>query len=151
MNTAKRRGRPPKIQPSATTEIVKDDEIEEGETEEDEPIEVRPRIDKEYGPPCPRCRRPTERTTRLFPQYETPVLRCPSCRQTKLENDGSIDVNWFDIDTACSGRPPILLSRAAALYNARRRVSAPPPDHYDPLYEAMKSDWDDVRWSNTTF
>jgi hypothetical protein len=130
----KRRGRPAK----AVDETVADVETEEA-------VDAPPRP---TTPPCPRCGRPVERSTTLLRAYGMTVQRCKPCHEVAIEGD---DPNQrYDIDTAISGRPPLIASRAAALFASRRGDDPLPTPSFDGFDAAVASDWDDPRWTRIT-
>lgn len=134
----KRRGRPPRTRDDAQAEI------EPTPDADDETIESVP---KPTGPPCPRCGRPQDRSTKLLKAYGMAVLRCVPCHDVAIEGDEP--TNRFDINTAREGRPPVLASRAAALF-ASRHQNEPRPTYEDRgLAAALSDDWDD-RWTTLT-
>ena len=105
---AKRRGRPPKVQ---ETDDAADDPIAEPEA---------PRVDPN-APPCPRCGDPLETSRTLLRAYGMTCHRCRHCRHVAIENDN----HWYDLATAVSGDPPLIVERAAALYAAKNARSSP--------------------------
>ncbi|MDR3582599.1 MAG: hypothetical protein P4L67_04970 [Candidatus Pacebacteria bacterium] len=133
----KRRGRPPKPR-DAEDAII---EAVEADVPDDE-VQV---VIKHDGPPCPRCTRSTQRSTRLLRRYDLAALRCDFCRQVAIEGDGPHQ--WWDTLTATTGNPPPLVVRAMAIYGAKHNIQPPPPAQHDGTYEAMTSDWDDERWT----
>lgn len=132
----KRRGRPPKR--DAEDAVV--DVVEAGE-------EARP--PRPEGPPCRRCGRPMLKSTSLLRRYEMVALKCDACREVSIEGDEPYMV--YDTETAKSQNPPVIVSRAMAIYEQRRQVKPPAPEGYDPGYAAMQSDWDDERWTEIEF
>jgi hypothetical protein len=132
---AKRKGRPPKAR-------------DEAAIENDAPEVAEDSIEtflKPTTPLCPRCRKPTERSTKLLRAYDMAVLRCVGCHEVAIEGDEP--TNRYDIETAKSGRPPLLAARAAVLF-ASKRVSEPLPSFDAHGFDAaVTSEWDDPRWT----
>lgn len=129
----KRRGRPPKarVEDAAVESVDVDDQ--------DDAVHV-PVVPN--GPPCPRCGQPMLRSTSLLRRYDMAAVQCKPCHHTFIEGDNF----YFDTDTAKSGNPPLIASRAMTLYETKNHVKPPRPARYDGAYEAMASDWEDERW-----
>jgi hypothetical protein len=131
----KRRGRPAKIQ-------GEDAAIETIEPEDDSPEFVV----KPTTPPCPHCGKPVERSTTLLRVYEMNVLRCVGCQQVSIEGDGPY--SWYDEATAKAGKPPLIASRAAAIFAAKRANDPLPSFDANGFEAAVSSEWDDPRWTH---
>jgi hypothetical protein len=133
----KRRGRPPKIREAEETAV-------EVETVDADALDDEVRPIKAAGPPCRRCARPMDRSTRLLRRYGLVALRCNACRDVGIENDS--EDQWWDVGTAAIGNPPPIVRRAMTLYAERHNASPPTPLERDAGYEAAMSDWNDERW-----
>lgn len=138
---AKRRGRPAK---AAAEDAVEPEAPEAVEATEDA-IET---FLKPVTPPCPRCRKPLERSTKLLRAYGMAVLRCVSCHEVAIEGDDP--ANRWDVETARSGRPPLLATRAAILFASKHASDPLPPFDATGFEAAVASEWDDPRWTDLT-
>lgn len=136
----KRRGRPAK----AAADANEPDAPEVAEAD-DAAIET---FLKPTTPRCPRCGKPQDRSTKLLRAYGMNVLRCVPCHEVAIE--GGDPASRYDIDTALSGRPPLLAVRAAALFAAKRNNDPVPSFDADGFDAAIVSEWDDVRWTKLT-
>lgn len=138
----KRRGRPAKARDDANVA----DAVEPAEHAEST-LDAADAAFSPPRPPCPRCGTPRERSTKLLQAYGMSVLRCLPCHEVAIEGDAA--TNRYDIETARSGRPPMLATRAAALFAARRSNDPTPTFEDRGFAAAVAEDWDD-RWTTLT-
>lgn len=128
----KRRGRPPRAQ---EVEIAEDPTVDADATE---PVAAP-------TPPCPRCGRPTQQSTRLLKTYNLTALRCIPCRSVAIKEDPAGE--WYDEGTARAGSPPLIARLARTLFSMRRRDGDAPDFDPDGFEAAITGEWGDDRWT----